>query len=125
MSTPSQVCDLLTPSEISAALGTAPTTPPRTNTAQECDYASPSNYNFVTISVRSNEASQFWEQDAARAGATATVEGLGERAWATPDGAPAGTIVVFKGDTELRIDVGQPADQVVLKNLATTASGRM
>ncbi|MBS1838005.1 MAG: hypothetical protein JST64_09945 [Actinobacteria bacterium] len=66
-----------------------------------------------------------FQASAAGAGATQEVSGLGDRAFASPAGGPAGTIIVLKGNTSLRIDVSQPTDLAVLRHLAETALSRL
>jgi hypothetical protein len=98
---PVSTCKLLTVAEITQALGTAPTVPPKQDTVGECDYSSPADYNFINISVSALSTPDLWKQSAGGAGATVKVTGIGDAAFRSPTNA---TIMVRKGKKTLRID---------------------
>jgi hypothetical protein len=98
---PVSTCKLLTVAEITQALGTAPTEPPKQDTVGECDYSSPTDYNFINISVTPLSTPALWRKSVAGAGATIPVSGIGNEAFRSATNA---TIVVRKGKQTLRID---------------------
>jgi hypothetical protein len=98
---PVSTCKLLTVAEITTALGTAPTTPPKQNTTGECDYSSPTDVNFININVTPLATAALWRKSVAGAGATIPVSGIGDEAFRSATNA---TIVVRKGKQTLRID---------------------
>jgi hypothetical protein len=120
---PVSTCKLLTVAEITQALGTAPTVPPKQDTVGECDYSSPADYNFVNISVSALSTPSLWKQSAAGAGATIAVTGIGDAAFRSPTN---GTIMVRKGKKTLRIDqYVQGLTEAQLEQLGKTATSRL
>ena len=121
---PLPACKLLTVAEITQALGTAPTVPPKEDSADECDYSSPADYNYLNLGLRPLAVSAaFWRKSIAGAGATIPVPGIGDEAFRSATNA---TIVVRKGKQTLRIDqyvVGLPEAQ--LESLAKAATARL
>jgi len=111
-------CTLVSAADITSVVGTAPKDPPTNSSSSECDYSSPSAYNFVNVSVRPELSSHFFQQDATSAGATEAGSGVGDATFETPVGAQAGSILVLKGKNSLRIDLYEPmtpATQAQLK----------
>jgi hypothetical protein len=120
---PVSTCKLLTVAEITAALGTAPTEPPKQDTTGECDYSSPADYNFINISVTPLSTPSLWRKSVAGAGATIPVSGIGDEAFRSATNA---TIVVRKGKQTLRIDqyvAGLTEAQI--EGLGKTATSRL
>ena len=120
---PSPRASCSTVAEITQALGTAPTEPPKQDTVGECDYSSPTDYNFINVSVTPIVSNALWEKSGAGAGATITVIGIGDAAFLSPTIA---TILVRKGKQTLRIDqyvVGLP--ETVIENLGKAATARL
>lgn len=121
-------CELVTAADVEAALGTAPVTPPQTDTPNQCAYSSSDRPNYVAVVVQDSQSGSSFNDLATSAKATAAVQGIGDRAFETPEGAQAGSILVMKGDRLLRIDTWLPIDQKTsagLQQLATDAVGRM
>jgi hypothetical protein len=120
---PVSTCKLLTVAEITQALGTAPTVPAKQDTVGECDYSSPTGYNFINISVSALSTPALWRRSVAGAGATIPVSGIGDEAFRS---ATNGTIVVRKGKKTLRIDQyvdGLP--ETTIESLAKAATARL
>ena len=120
---PVSTCKLLTVAEITTALGTAPTVPAKQDTVGECDYSSPTDYNFINISVTPLSTPSLWRKSVAGAGATIPVSGIGDEALRSATNA---TIVVRKGKQTLRIDqyvTGLP--ETTTENLAKAATARL
>lgn len=121
---PVSTCKLLTVAEITQALGTAPTVPPRQDTVGECDYSSPTYPNFINISVSALSTPALWRKTVvAGAGATIPVSGIGDEAFRS---ATNGTIVVRKGKKTLRIDqyvAGLP--ETTIESLGKAATTRL
>ncbi len=120
---PASTCKLLTVGEITQALGTAPTEPPKADSVGECDYSSPADYNYINVNVTPIVSNGLWEKQALGAGATVKVIGIGDAAYVSPS---FGTILVRKGKQSLRIDqyvVGLP--ETVIENLGKAATARL
>lgn len=116
-------CKLLTVAEITQALGTAPTEPPKADSVGECDYSSPTDYNFINVSVRPIVSPALWKKEAGGAGATIPVTGIGDAAFRSPTNA---TIMVRKGKQTLRIDqyvTGLP--ETAIESLGKAATARL
>ncbi len=120
-------CKLVTASDVTAALGTAPTAPPKTDTPLECDYSTPTMYNYVSVRVQNVPLPSFFVQSADSAGATVAVTGLGDAAFKSPPTGTGCTMLVRKGNESLRIDyfVAPTAPHCAdVMQLARTALGR-
>ena len=116
-------CKLLTIAEITQALGTAPTEPPKSDNKTECDYSSPANYNFINLGLRPLVNPTLWKQSVQGTGATIPVAGIGDEAFRN---ATNGTIVVRKGKQTLRIDqYVQGLDETAIENLGKAATARL
>jgi hypothetical protein len=116
-------CKLLSVAEITQALGVAPTEPPKSDSASECDYSAPAYYNFININVVPLVSPALWVKEAGGGGATIPVTGIGDQAFRS---ASNGTIMVRKGKRTLRIDqyvVG--LDETVIENLGKTAAAKL
>lgn len=123
-----KACSLVTASDVTSALGTTPSTPPKTDSQTECDYSTPSEYNYLNVMVGDFINQSLFQQDATTAGATEAVSGLGQQAFESPAGAQAGSILVAKGQNYLRIDAFVPmtsATQAALHQLAQQALARI
>jgi hypothetical protein len=116
-------CKLLTTAEITAALGTAPTEPPKTDSQSECDYSSPANYNFINISTSPLLTPSLWVQNTQSATATISVSGIGDQAFRSANNL---TIMVRKGKRTLRIDQYLSGlSEAVIESLGKAATGRL
>jgi len=116
-------CKLLTIAEITQALGTTPTQPPKGDSASECDYASAASDNFISVSVRPLVTPALWKQAVQGGGATIAVSGIGDEAYRSPSNA---TIMVRKGKQTLRIDqfvAGVP--EAAIESLGKAATARL
>jgi hypothetical protein len=121
-------CELVTASDVTAALGTAPSTPPKTDSQIECDYSNPTAYNYVNVMVQNAGSKTFFTSDANDAGATQAVSGLGDAAFQSPSGGATDTIFVLKGSNFLRIDAyvaATAANTAAVQQMARTAIGRV
>jgi hypothetical protein len=120
---PVAACKLLTVAEITAALGAAPTQPPKTDSVGECDYSSAADYNFLNISVTPVASNALWQKQAQGAGATVKVSGIGNAAYRSPTNA---TILVRKGKQSLRIDQYVPGlAEAQIESLGKAAAARL
>jgi hypothetical protein len=116
-------CKLLTIAEITQALGTAPTEPPKSDSKDECDYSSPADYNFINLSLSSLVTETLWKRSVQGAGATIPVAGIGDEAFRSANNA---TIVVRKGKRTLRIDQYVPGlNETAVENLGKAATARL
>jgi len=116
-------CRLLTVAEITQALGTAPTEPPKADAIDECDYSAPGYYNFLNLSVSTFSVPLLWQRSVQGAGATIPVAGIGDEAFRS---ATNGTFMVRKGKKTLRIDQYVPGlDEAVIENLGKAATARL
>lgn len=121
---PLPACKLLTVAEITQALGTAPTVPPKSDSKDECDYSSPTDYNYLNLGLRPLDVTAaLWRKSVAGAGATIPVSGIGDEAFRSPTNA---TIEVRKGKQTLRIDqYVQGLGEAPLESLAKAATARL
>ena len=116
-------CKLLTIAEITQALGSAPTVPPKIDNKDECDYSSPTDYNFINLGLRPAVTSLLWRRSVQGAGATIPVAGIGDEAFRSANN---GTIFVRKGKQTLRIDqYVQGLPETVIESLGKAATARM
>ena len=117
-------CKLLTAAEITAALGTAPTAPPTTDTPGECDYSAPAHFNFINISTSALVGTpNLWVQQAQGANATIPVAGIGDQAFRSANNL---TIMVRKGKRTLRIDQYLSGlSETAIESLGKTATSRL
>ncbi|HVA08936.1 MAG TPA: hypothetical protein VNG12_19560 [Acidimicrobiales bacterium] len=121
-------CKLVTASDVTAGLGTAPSTPPKTDSQIECDYSNPTAYNYVNVMVQNVGSKSFFTSDANGAGATQAVSGLGDAAFQSPSDGATDTIFVLKGSNFLRIDAyvaATAANTAAVQQMARTAIGRV
>ena len=119
---------LVTPADITSALGTAPVAPPSSNELTQCNYSSPTAPNYVNASVDTVVLARLFQQSVTGAGATESVAGLGDAAYETPVGAAGGSLFVLKGKKDLRIDVYLPvtaATQAAMQHLGKSAISRV
>jgi hypothetical protein len=120
---PLPACKLLTIAEITQALGTAPTVPPKADAKDECDYSAPAAYNFLNVSLSALSTPLLWKRSAQGANATIPVAGIGDEALRSATNA---TIMVRKGKRTLRIDqYVQGLSETVIENLGKAATARM
>ncbi len=118
-----RACKLLTIAEITQALGTAPTEPPKSDSADECDYSSPTDYNFINLSLSPFVGATLWKRSTQGGGATIPVAGIGDEAFRSASNA---TIMVRKGKRTLRIDqYVQGLDETAVENLGKAATARL
>ncbi len=116
-------CKLLTIAEITQALGTAPTEPPRNSSASDCYYTAATYPNFFNLSIRPLVSPALWNQAAQGGGASIPVSGIGDQAYRSPNNA---TIMVRKGTQTLRIDQFVAGlDETRIEGLAKAAIGRL
>jgi len=116
-------CKLLTIAEITQALGTAPKEPPKADAKDECDYSSPTAYNFLNVSLSSFVDAILWKRSVQGAGATIPVAGIGDEAFRS---ASNGTIMVRKGKRTVRIDqYVSGLNETVIENLGKAVAARM
>ncbi len=116
-------CQIVTPSDIQTALGSAPSTPAKVDSDGECDYASPTEGSYVNVTIEVDQTPGAFEKTASGSGPTTRITGLGDEAFASISG---GTVFVLKGTTSLRIDVFEASpDAGAVQNLAHTAVGRL
>ena len=120
---PLPACKLLTIAEITQALGTAPTEPPKSDSKDECDYSSPADYNFINVSRRPLVNASLWKQSAQSIDVNIPVAGIGDAAFRS---ATNGTVMIRKGKRTLRIDqYVQGLDETAIENLAKAATARL
>jgi hypothetical protein len=116
-------CKLLTIAEITQALGTAPTEPPKSDSKDECDYSSPAEYNFINLGVRPLVNAKLWKLSANGINVNIPVAGIGDEALRS---ATNGTIMVRKGTQTLRIDqYVQGLSDTALESLGKAAAARL
>jgi hypothetical protein len=116
-----QACSLVSPSDIQAALGAAPLTPPKSDTQTQCEYASATEGNYVNVQVEGGQTTASFEKASSSAGPTQRITGLGDEAFQNMGG---GTVFVLKGSTSVRIDVFlTTVSPSAVQSLAQTAIG--
>src|ERR1700760_702893 len=121
--TASTVCDLLTPADVSVALGVVPKLPPATDGLTTCDYSGQDSSQLVSVRVTKVGSPAAFTRAAEEAGAKTTVKNVGDAALEAANGK---VIFVLRGDAYVRIDVSAPtAKATVIRTLASTAASRM
>jgi hypothetical protein len=116
-------CDLVTPVDITAALGQLPRIPPTTETIDQCAYASNAQADFVSLLVESNTTKVSFEKAAAKGGANTAISGLGDAALQSSDGQ---SIFVLAGHDSLHLGVnGSSVKPAAVRSLARTALQRL
>jgi hypothetical protein len=112
-------CSVVTSSDIATALGTAPLTPPKSSTHDQCAYASATEGSYVNVQVATDQTTDSFEKASSGGGPTQRITGLGDEAFQSTGG---GTVFVLQGTTSVRIDVFlTTVDPSAVQSLARTA----
>jgi hypothetical protein len=116
-------CDLVTPVDITAALGELPHIPATIQTSDHCTYASASEGNFVGLLIERNTTKSGFKEAAAKGSATRPVPDLGDAAFQSSNGR---SVFVLTGDEYLHIAVnGSSVKPAGVRSLARTALQRL
>ncbi len=120
---PVAACKLLTDAELTQTLGAPPIKPAKSDSVDECDLSSATDYNFINIMVRPLVSVALWKQQALGSNANIPVTGIGDAAYRSADNA---TILVRKGKKTLRIDQYVAGlSEAQIESLGKTAISRL
>jgi hypothetical protein len=116
-------CDLVTPVDITAALGTPPMVSPTVKSVARCVYSNAKGGALVSLTVGAGVTSAAFAKAAEAAGDTRPVSGLGDAARQSPGG---GSIVALRTGVSVRVEVTlSSVKPKALQSLARTALDRL